>query len=45
MSGACHQFEVYTLKVAITDSKEDFLYKTLRPLRTDLIKKQIETRV
>jgi len=30
------------LKFAIRDSNHDFLYKTLRPLATALIKKQIE---
>jgi hypothetical protein len=30
------------LKFSIRDSKHDFLYKTLRPLATGLIKKQIQ---
>ena len=30
------------MKFAIRDSNHDFLYKTLRPLATALIKKQIE---
>ncbi|KAF8148712.1 hypothetical protein B0H34DRAFT_668275 [Crassisporium funariophilum] len=34
--------KVDTLKFAIRDSKHDFLYKTLRPLATGLIKKQIQ---
>jgi hypothetical protein len=34
--------KVDTLKFSIRDSKHDFLYKTLRPLATGLIKKQIE---
>lgn len=34
--------KVDTLKFAIRDSNHDFLYKTLRPLATGLIKKQIE---
>ena len=34
--------KVNTLKFAIRDSKHDFLYKTLRPLATSLIKRQIQ---
>jgi len=34
--------KVSNLKFAIRDSNHDFLYKTLRPLATALIKKQIE---
>jgi len=34
--------KVDTLKFSIRDSKHDFLYKTLRPLATGLIKKQIQ---
>ncbi|KIM39008.1 hypothetical protein M413DRAFT_447366 [Hebeloma cylindrosporum] len=34
--------KVSNLKFAIRDSNHDFLYKTLRPLATGLIKKQIE---
>jgi len=34
--------KVDTLKFAIRDSNHDFLYKTLRPLATSLIKKQIQ---
>jgi len=34
--------KVDTLKFAIRDSNHDFLYKTLRPLATGLIKKQIQ---
>jgi hypothetical protein len=34
--------KVGTLKFAIRDSKHDFLYKTLRPLATALIKKQLQ---
>ena len=34
--------KIGTLKFAIRDSKHDFLYKTLRPLATALIKKQIQ---
>ena len=34
--------KVNTLKFAIRDSKHDFLYKTLRPLATGLIKRQIQ---
>jgi hypothetical protein len=34
--------KVDTLKFSIRDSKHDFLYKTLRPLATGLVKKQIE---
>lgn len=34
--------KVDSLKFAIRDSSHDFLYKTLRPLATGLIKKQIE---
>jgi len=36
------QVKVDTLKFSIRDSKHDFLYKTLRPLATGLIKKQIQ---
>jgi hypothetical protein len=36
------QVKVDTLKFAIRDSKHDFLYKTLRPLATGLIKRQIQ---
>ena len=31
-----------TLKFSIRDSKHDFLYKTLRPLATVLVKRQIQ---
>jgi len=34
--------KVGTLKFAIRDSKHDFLYKTLRPLATALVKRQIQ---
>jgi hypothetical protein len=34
--------KVDSLKLSIRDSKHDFLYKTLRPLATGLIKKQIQ---
>ncbi|KAF9534642.1 hypothetical protein CPB83DRAFT_755601 [Crepidotus variabilis] len=34
--------KVDTLKFSIRDSKHDFLYKTLRPLATGLIKRQIQ---
>jgi len=34
--------KVDTLKFSIRDSNHDFLYKTLRPLATGLIKKQIQ---
>ncbi|PPQ71059.1 hypothetical protein CVT26_011461 [Gymnopilus dilepis] len=34
--------KVDTLKFAIRDSNHDFLYKTLRPLATSLIKRQIQ---
>ncbi|TFK32241.1 hypothetical protein BDQ12DRAFT_659490 [Crucibulum laeve] len=34
--------KIDTLKFSIRDSKHDFLYKTLRPLATGLIKKQIQ---
>ncbi|KAH9474282.1 hypothetical protein JR316_0013445 [Psilocybe cubensis] len=34
-----------TLKFAIRDSNHDFLYKTLRPLATGLIKKQVQRAV
>ncbi|KAF8970185.1 hypothetical protein BDZ97DRAFT_1914873 [Flammula alnicola] len=34
--------KVNTLKFAIRDSNHDFLYETLRPLATSLIKKQIQ---
>ena len=34
--------KVNALKFAIRDSKHDFLYKTLRPLATGLIKRQIQ---
>ena len=34
--------KINTLKFAIRDSKHDFLYKTLRPLATGLIKRQIQ---
>jgi hypothetical protein len=34
--------KVNALKFAIRDSKHDFLYKTLRPLATGLIKRQVE---
>jgi hypothetical protein len=34
--------KVNTLKFSIRDSKHDFLYKTLRPLATGLIKRQIQ---
>ncbi|KAJ3757565.1 hypothetical protein EV360DRAFT_45784 [Lentinula raphanica] len=37
--------KVDTLKFAIRDSKHDLLYKTLRPLATGLIKKQIQKAV
>ena len=37
--------KVDTLKFAIRESKHDFLYKTLRPLATGLIKRQIEKAV
>jgi hypothetical protein len=37
--------KVDTLKFAIRDSKHDFLYKTLRPLATGLIKKQVQKAV
>ena len=36
------QTSIHTLKFAIRDSKHDLLYKTLRPLATGLIKKQIK---
>ncbi|EKM74725.1 hypothetical protein AGABI1DRAFT_103321 [Agaricus bisporus var. burnettii JB137-S8] len=36
------QVKVDTLKFSIRDSKHDFLYKTLKPLATVLIKKQIQ---
>ncbi|KAF8874992.1 hypothetical protein BD779DRAFT_1450453 [Infundibulicybe gibba] len=34
--------KVDTLKFSIRDSKHDFLYKTLKPLATGLVKKQIQ---
>jgi hypothetical protein len=34
--------KVDTLKFSIRDSKHDLLYKTLRPLATALVKKQIQ---
>ena len=34
--------KINTLKFSIRDSKHDFLYKTLRPLATGLIKRQIQ---
>jgi hypothetical protein len=34
--------KINALKFAIRDSKHDFLYKTLRPLATGLIKRQIQ---
>lgn len=34
--------KVDTLKFSIRDSKHDFLYKTLRPLATGLVKRQIQ---
>ncbi len=34
--------KIGSLKFAIRDSKHDFLYKTLRPLATALVKKQIQ---
>lgn len=34
--------KISSLKFAIRDSKHDFLYKTLRPLATALVKKQIQ---
>ncbi|KIY66782.1 hypothetical protein CYLTODRAFT_444462 [Cylindrobasidium torrendii FP15055 ss-10] len=37
--------KVDTLKFSIRDSKHDFLYKTLKPLATGLVKKQIEKAV
>lgn len=37
--------KVDTLKFAIRDSKHDFLYKTLKPLATSLVKKQIQKAV
>ncbi|KAJ3732816.1 hypothetical protein DFJ43DRAFT_1071512 [Lentinula guzmanii] len=37
--------KVDTLKFAIRDSKHDLLYKTLRPLATGLIKKQVQKAV
>ncbi|KAF9076912.1 hypothetical protein BDP27DRAFT_1414047 [Rhodocollybia butyracea] len=37
--------KVDTLKFAIRDSRHDLLYKTLRPLATNLIKKQVQKAV
>jgi hypothetical protein len=37
--------KVDTLKFAIRDSKHDLLYKTLKPLATGLVKKQIQKAV
>ncbi|KAF9488921.1 hypothetical protein BDN71DRAFT_1456787 [Pleurotus eryngii] len=37
--------KVDTLKFSIRDSKHDFLYKTLKPLATGLVKKQIQKAV
>jgi len=37
--------KVDSLKFAIRDSKHDFLYKTLKPLATGLVKKQIQKAV
>ena len=37
--------KVNTLKFAIRDSKHDFLYKTLRPLASGLIKRQIQNAI
>jgi hypothetical protein len=37
--------KVDTLKFAIRDSKHDLLYKTLRPLATGLVKKQVQKAV
>lgn len=37
--------KVDTLKFAIRESKHDLLYKTLRPLATGLIKKQVQKAV
>lgn len=37
--------KVDSLKFSIRDAKHSFLYKTLRPLATGLIKKQIEKAV
>ncbi|CCM06183.1 uncharacterized protein FIBRA_08425 [Fibroporia radiculosa] len=34
--------KISTLKFSIRDSKHDFLYKTLRPLATGLVKKQVQ---
>ena len=34
--------KVDTLKFSIRDSKHDFLYKTLKPLATGLVKRQIQ---
>jgi len=34
--------KVDTLKFSICDSKHDFLYKTLKPLATSLVKRQIQ---
>jgi len=34
--------KVDTLKFSIRDSKHDFLYKTLKPLATSLVKRQIQ---
>ena len=34
--------KINTLKFSIRDSKHDFLYKTLRPLATGLVKRQIQ---
>ena len=36
------QVKVNALKFAVRDSKHDFLYKTLRPLASNLIKRQIQ---
>jgi hypothetical protein len=37
--------KVDTLKFSIRDSKHDFLYKTLKPLATGLVKRQIQKAV
>jgi hypothetical protein len=34
--------KVESLKFSIRDSKHDFLYKTIKPLATGLVKKQIQ---
>ncbi|KZT08513.1 uncharacterized protein LAESUDRAFT_724022 [Laetiporus sulphureus 93-53] len=36
------QVKVHTLKFAVRDSKHDVLYKTLAPLATSLVKKQLQ---